>query len=182
MVTSRERNPLLKKFAYVLLATVWTNIPEALQWPIAWLVNPKVVIGVSGVVFNERKEVLLLKHRFHKKYPWGLPGGWVNRGENLADALVRELREETNYDVRVEGILEQRRSSVLCMEFYLKARIVGGHQRLDSNEILGAEFCSPDHLPDYLHRNHVRAIRLAQGSGAWNQGVGIGKPEHARRD
>jgi ADP-ribose pyrophosphatase YjhB (NUDIX family) len=53
-----------------------------------------VRIGVSIVGFNEREEVLMLRHVFHPAVPWGLPGGWLAAGEAPAVCALRELREE----------------------------------------------------------------------------------------
>src|SRR5690606_41245500 len=36
---------------------------------------------------------------------WGMPGGGVDHGEHPGDAVVRELAEETGYDVRVDALL-----------------------------------------------------------------------------
>jgi ADP-ribose pyrophosphatase YjhB (NUDIX family) len=62
------------------------------------------VIGVGGVVIDRAPEgprVLLIQR---KKPPraggWSLPGGRVERGERLADALRREMAEETGLVVR----------------------------------------------------------------------------------
>jgi len=57
-------------------------------------VVPPVRIGVAIVGFNEREEVLMLRHVFHPATPWGLPGGWLAAGEAPADCALRELREE----------------------------------------------------------------------------------------
>ena len=60
-------------------------------------------VGVKAVVFR-RARVLILK-RFSRapQYPnyWDLPGGGVEPGETLVQALVREVREETGWTVRV---------------------------------------------------------------------------------
>jgi ADP-ribose pyrophosphatase YjhB (NUDIX family) len=41
------------------------------------------MVGTSGVIFNDRGEILLLKHRFWKKDSWGLPSGYLKSGKNL---------------------------------------------------------------------------------------------------
>jgi ADP-ribose pyrophosphatase YjhB (NUDIX family) len=43
--------------------------------------------------------VLLLKHRFRPGPGWGMPGGFIEAGEQPADALRRELREEVRLEV-----------------------------------------------------------------------------------
>src|SRR5687768_8972457 len=59
--------------------------------------------GVTAIVRNEAGEVLLQRRREDGR--WGLPGGSVEPGEAPAQALVREVFEETGLRVRPERIL-----------------------------------------------------------------------------
>ncbi len=63
---------------------------------------PAHIVAVYGIVKNERDEILLLRHR--DKGIWMFPGGQVENGENLIDALLRETREESNMDVTVKRL------------------------------------------------------------------------------
>ena len=44
---------------------------------------------------------IVLIHRINPPYGWALPGGFVDYGESLEDAAVREAKEETNLDVQL---------------------------------------------------------------------------------
>ena len=67
--------------------------------------TPAFLVGVVGVVLNERGEILLLEHVFHRAYPWGLPGGWMDRGESSDQTLRRELREEVELEIEIGELL-----------------------------------------------------------------------------
>lgn len=58
---------------------------------------PTHIVAVFGVVENANREVLLLKHRYRDI--WMFPGGQVEVGENLIEALVREAREESGMEI-----------------------------------------------------------------------------------
>src|SRR5580700_8369603 len=63
----------------------------------------RVVVGVKAFV-RSRGEILLIRRaRLSPEYPgtWDLPGGAVESGETLEDALKREVREETRLSVRI---------------------------------------------------------------------------------
>ncbi|RMG77468.1 MAG: NUDIX hydrolase [Chloroflexi bacterium] len=59
----------------------------------------KHTVGAVGVIFNPNGQVLLVKHVFHPKYPWGLPGGWVGFKENPSETVRREIEEEIGLNV-----------------------------------------------------------------------------------
>ena len=87
----------------VFLLKVWKSLPdsELLRGILIWLITPKFLVGVVGVVINQSKQILLLKHTYRHKYPWGLPGGWLKRGEQPMQALQREIMEETGMTIEV---------------------------------------------------------------------------------
>ena len=62
------------------------------------------VAAVGGLILNDSKELLLVRRaRDPGKGKWGLPGGFVDRGETVEEALIREVAEETTLQVsRVE--------------------------------------------------------------------------------
>ena len=66
-------------------------------------------LTMRGIVKNDNDEILVLKrHPKSKTDPqmWELPGGKVEKGEHFIDALVREIKEETNLDVEVGDFCE----------------------------------------------------------------------------
>jgi len=59
------------------------------------------VVGVGAVIIDGRRVVLVQRAHEPLKGRWSLPGGAVDVGETLAEAVAREAREETGLDVQV---------------------------------------------------------------------------------
>ncbi|MEW5982403.1 MAG: NUDIX hydrolase [Acidobacteriota bacterium] len=64
------------------------------------------IVGVGGVVFLDG-QVLLIRRRFDPMAGrWSIPGGTVELGERLEEALAREMREETGLVVEVGPLVD----------------------------------------------------------------------------
>jgi len=80
------------------------------------------VVTVGGLIFDEAGRVLMV--RTHKwSHLWGIPGGKIKWGEGSEGALRRELKEETDLEIRdIEFVLVQ--DCIHSKEFYRDAHFV----------------------------------------------------------
>ncbi len=95
-----------------------------------WANSTRISIGVSGILFGPDRRVLLLRHTVRHRHPWGVFSGWVSTGEEPADALRREIREETSIEATV-GLIVSIRSDPRgpSLEVVFIARLVSGSFR-----------------------------------------------------
>jgi len=63
------------------------------------------IAGVSAVIFLDKEVLLVRRNQDPGKGRWSLPGGAVELGESLLEALERELREELSVKIEVGGLV-----------------------------------------------------------------------------
>jgi len=111
---------------------------------------------VTGILIEEGK-ILLVKQVVSNERAWSLPGGRVEKGETIEDAMLREMEEETGLDTKIIKLLylcekPEDDPPILHITFLLER--VGGDIRLPSNEldhnpIHDVRMVAIDDLPNY---------------------------------
>jgi 8-oxo-dGTP diphosphatase len=144
-----------------LVGRVWHALGP-LQGRLAYGLNAKFAVGVCGIVRAGDGRVLLLRHRlWPDDGQWGFPSGFAKRGEQFADTIVREVREETGLTITVGRLVEVRNADKYRAEVYYEATLAGDLAGLvlEDREILEAGLFRLDDLPGAmppLHREFAR--------------------------
>ena len=115
--------------------------------------HTRFTVTAGAVIFNNQKQVLLLKHRFRAGSGWGLPGGFLEQGEQPIDALRRELREEIGLELEdVEVFAARSFEKPKQMEILFRARGNTSEANVKplTMEVERAEWFSIDSLPEGL--------------------------------
>ncbi len=143
---------------------------------------PKPVIGVSGIVFNDQQQVLLIKRNQAPACGlWSVPGGKLEAGESLAEACQREIKEETGLDVvpqTVVAIVERRIEGFhyVVIDFLAQLASTENYQPLAQTDVSDACWISLDDLNNYdLVEGLAEIIMRSQRPIAGDQLIGLHK-------
>jgi ADP-ribose pyrophosphatase YjhB (NUDIX family) len=146
-----------------LLAKLWRASPARARRLGVWLTQARFTVTAGAVVLDEGGRVLLLQHTFRGGSGWGIPGGFVERGEQPGEAIRRELREEVGVeidDVRLVAARAHRRPRQIELLYSARVR-AGDRPRAASAEIKRAEWFAPGEPPAALSRDQRRLISRA---------------------
>ena len=121
-------------------------------------------IAVSAVILEQGN--VLLAHRRDIDW-WNLPGGGLELGETVDDALHREVFEETGLEVEIErlvGVYSKPQKQEVVLTFH--CHVTGGTAR-ETEETRECRYFPPDNLPSNTlpkHRQRVEDALLNQAS------------------
>ncbi|OLE53414.1 MAG: hypothetical protein AUG51_13390 [Acidobacteria bacterium 13_1_20CM_3_53_8] len=144
-----------------ILGALWRRAPKfARRWSVR-LTQPRFTVTAGAVVVDEENRVLLLRHVFRAKEAWGIPGGFIKKGENPETALRRELREEIGLELEsAEVAFAQTLKRPAQVEIIFRCR-PAGDARPRSVEIKSASWFALDKLPPELSKDQRRLIERA---------------------
>lgn len=152
-----------------LLTKLWKalHLPKGLQLLIMRFFQDQFLVGVTGIIFNEKNEVLLFKH-IYRAHSWSLPGGYLKAGEHPAEGLEREIKEESGFVVSVDRVLKTRtdRDSARLDICYTGTFIGGGFTQ--THEVSEYGFFAIDNFP-LLRKNQVFLIDEALKQRTMNE-------------
>ncbi|HET7579670.1 MAG TPA: NUDIX hydrolase [Bacillales bacterium] len=119
---------------------------------------PRHIVTVSGYITNEAGEVLLVR-TFWRDDTWEIPGGQVENGETLDEAVKREIKEESGIIVELDGVCglyQNVTTGIVNVQFTGKA--VGGNLRT-SDETKEVAFIklTPETIGEYVTRPHFQS-------------------------
>ena len=153
-------------FVPFCVATFWRALPARFRRWSMRATQTRFTVTAGALIFNDRGEVLLLKHRFRAGSGWGIPGGFLESGEQPEEALRRELREEIGLEVeKVEIFTARSFRKLRQVEILFRCR-ANDAVKPRTIEVERGEWFSVQSLPAGLPRDQRLLIERATAYGA----------------
>jgi ADP-ribose pyrophosphatase YjhB (NUDIX family) len=146
---------------------VWRRVLMILVRFGAWLKGSVYTAGALAVVLRDDGAVLLVKPRYRRG--WGLPGGFMKRGEQSTDTVRRELREETGIAIDIDRMhevyVQEKRRHIGHIDHLFVVQVSSEHDLTPQArvEISAASWFLPNELPALQPEAH-EALRRMKGS------------------
>src|SRR5262245_3454415 len=123
--------------------------------------DPKVAVGtIIGSEADNR--IVLVKRAIEPGYgKWVFPGGYVDRGEEIREAAIREAREEAGLEVRLDRLINvYSYSGRVPVIIVFAAKRIGGQLAVDDEGLEIREF-APEEIPwdDLAFRSTKEALQ-----------------------
>lgn len=128
-------------------------------------------VAGAAILTRAGDEKILLVQRGEDpgKGLWGLPGGFVELGETVPEALTREVLEETGYDIELGALLGvwsffNDVKKIAGIVLIYETRVIGGSMQIASDSI-AAEWVTLERALEFplAFETHREALRL------WNE-------------
>lgn len=132
---------------------VWLWLPWSVRRFFIRLSHSTFTVSAAAVILNGEDKVLVLRHLLRPKGGWGLPGGFIDAGEQPVDAIRRELKEETGITLE-----ELRMIRVRTVGFHVEilfAARSNSEPRILSSEVAELGWYAADELPSLLPKDQL---------------------------
>ena len=155
-----------------MLLRIWRILPPWLERIASAIVRPRYRVPAGAIILNEQGQLLLCKHTYRRQDPWGLPGGDIQFGEDPAEAVRRELREETGLSAQTTRLilLESSKEIHKLTLTYLCTGISGTFS--PSDEVSMIEYFNTGALPDMSQEQRMtieKALAILNAGSASTQ-------------
>ena len=84
-------------------------------------------IAAKALIINDNKEILFIKRLIKNEIDYSLPGGRIKENQTPKETLIRELKEELNFDIKVNEYFDEYNFyrikdnvKVLCKTYHCK--------------------------------------------------------------
>lgn len=141
-----------------ILAKIWRvlSFSKGIQLSLMRIFQDQFLVGVTGIIFNEKREVLLFKHTY-RQTAWSLPGGYIKSKEHPFEALEREIMEESGIVVSSDEQLKIRTDRATSrLDVTVVGKYIGGEFK-PSHEVSDFGFFSLENLP-LISKNQLLLI------------------------
>lgn len=123
----------------------------------------RFTVTAGAMVFDDEGRILLLEHVFRPDSRWGIPGGFLSKGEQPEAALRRELQEEVALEVSdVQFLFARTLPKPRQVEIYFLCKPESVPVP-SSFEIMKAGWFAVDDLPADLSKDQRQIIKRALG-------------------
>jgi ADP-ribose pyrophosphatase YjhB (NUDIX family) len=124
------------------------------------------VVGVGAVIVRDGRALIVKRAHEPRNGEWSLPGGLLELGESLQDAVRREIKEETTLDVTIGPIIEtfdrvhhddqgRIRYHFVIIDFVCWAE---GGEAVPGSDADGVAWVSANEIDDYAVNAHAKAV------------------------
>ena len=105
--------------------------------------DPKVAVGTVIATADDR--IILLRRAIEPGYGlWVFPGGYVDRGEEITVAALREAREEAGLEIRLDGLINIYSYPERPIIVVYKASVLSGELHIDEESLEARVFSSAE--------------------------------------
>lgn len=138
-----------------IIGKIWKKTPPAVRMRIVRTTQHTFTASAGALITNSKNEILLLDHVLRPKSGWGIPGGFMNHGEQPEQAIAREIMEETGLEITNIKMIRARTIN-RHIEILFSAEAEGRPEVL-SREIKTAGWFSIDKIPAEMNalQRHV---------------------------
>jgi 8-oxo-dGTP diphosphatase len=127
-------------------------------------VNPVPAAAVATV--RDDKILLVQRAIEPKKGDWSLPAGFVEIDETVRECAIRETKEETGFDIELDGIVDAVSvfddPRYVCLLIVFAGRVIGG-ELAAGDDACDVGYFGLDALPPIAFKTHRRIIEEALG-------------------
>jgi len=116
----------------------------------------KFLVGTTGIIFNDKNEILLFKHTY-RSHAWSLPGGYLKAGEHPREGLEREIKEESGFTVSMDDSLKTRTDRDSARLDLCYTGVLIGGEFTPTHEVSEYGFFSQENMP-LLRKNQIFLI------------------------